>query len=144
MKKYILVLAAVLGLAASSARAEVLWPIASSVYHRSYNNTYLDTQANLYFGVWPVAWGHTAGAVFTVDGWATAKWSNAGWLANVNNSFGGQDENWNLTMTGRNNSAGYAPITFEYALYVKTQAGQWFWANNGGNNYRITHYAYYR
>lgn len=143
MKNWIVMSLACVGMAWTSG-AEVVWPMQSSIYHRSHAGVYMDTAADVIFGVWPVAWGHTAGAVYTPDGWATVKWTQARWMANVNNNFGGQDENWTLYMTGRNNGGGYSPITIEYALYVSNQAGQWFWANNGGSNYRLNHTAYYR
>jgi len=138
-------LAAIVGLAvcAGVSRAEVIWSINQNVYHRSHANVYMDTVAESTFGVWPVAWGHRAGAVYTTDGWQTVKWSNAGWLANVNNPFGGLDENWRVSMQG-STGGGYSPITFEYALYVVNSAGDWSWDNNRGYNHRITHYAYYR
>ncbi|MBU0679732.1 MAG: hypothetical protein KJ626_16640 [Verrucomicrobia bacterium] len=125
-----------------SAFAEHVWLISGSIYHRSAHNVYMGTVASCYMGVWPVAPGHTAGSVYTDDGWQTVKWSSAGWLANVTGPYGNIDENWSLEMSGYH-GGGYSPITFEFALYVTDQWGNWYWDNNGGANHQITHYAYY-
>lgn len=95
---------------------------------------------NITFGVWPVAWGHTAGAVYTDDGWATALWATAKWDANVANPYGGLDESWSVRMFGGGASyigQPFEPFTFEFALYVSNANGQWFWDNNGGMNHHI-------
>ena len=95
---------------------------------------------NITFGVWPVAPGHSAGAVYTDDGWQTVIWGTAKWDTNLSNPYGGQDEAWSVRMFG--GGADYigqpfAPFTFEFALYVKNSANQMFWDSNGGMNHRI-------
>jgi len=92
------------------------------------------------FGVWPVAPGHTAGAVYTDDGWTTVTWATAKWEANVNNPYGGQDESWSVRLFGGGAEyigQPFSPFTFEFALYVKNSANQMFWDSNGGMNHRI-------
>ncbi len=128
-------------IAAGSVQAESIW-YKGHGDRQSYSKyaTVQYVSEKVDFGVWPVAPGHSAGAVYTDDGWATATWGTAKWDANVQNPYGGQDEAWSVRLFG--GGADYIgqpfqPFTFEFALYVANSAGQWFWANNSGMNYRI-------
>ena len=121
-----------------------------SIWYKGYGDrwdytkyaTYQYTNLKVDFGVWPMAYGHTAGAVYTDDGWTTVNWGTGQWVANVANPFGGQDEAWKVYLLGGNTcgqmGCGFTPFTFEFALYVKNSANQTFWNNNGGSNCRIT------
>lgn len=143
MRKMIMaaVVAGMTYLAASGAQADSIWSKGwdqRSEYWKYSTWIYTSIRAN--FGVWPVAWGHTAGIVYTDDGWATATWQNARWVANVNNPYGGQDEAWEVYLFGggcQQMGCGFTPFTFEYALYVQNSSGQWTWDNNRGMNYRV-------
>ena len=144
MKKLLIAwtVAGVLSAFAGAARAETLWyKWADGKYSVSKYATNLYTGIRAHFGVWPVAWGHSAGAVFTDDGWASVNWTDASWEANVANGFGGRDEQWGVWMLGGNGGQyigqPFVPFTFEFALYVRNSSGQWFWDNNRGMNHRI-------
>jgi hypothetical protein len=60
----------------------------------------------------------------------------------VSNPYGGQDEAWITYLLGGNTcptfGCSFTPFTFEFALYVQNAQGQWKWANNGGQNFRIS------
>ena len=144
MKKIILwaVLAAA-GLGIGSASAETIWKkSATRTYDYTKYGTWIYTDLRVEYGVWPVAFGHTSGSVWTDDGWQTVRWSTGQWVANVSNPYGGQDEAWAVDMlaggpNGRSMGQAFTPFTVEYALYVKNAAGQWAWDNNGGQNHRF-------
>ena len=145
MKKFMMMALAVAGLLTMPVlgHAESIWYKGwSDRYDYSKYATYQYTSIKADIGVWPVAYGHTAGAVYTDDGWATVNWVNAQWVANVPNAFGGQDEAWKVYLLGGNTcgqmGCGFTPFTFEFALYVRNAAGQTTWANNGGQNYRVS------
>ncbi len=138
-----LVVGMALGLGSvSSSQAEAIWfKKVDGRYDYWKYATYLATQLKIDFGVWPVAPGHTAGAVFTDDGWATAKWQPAEWQANVQGPFGGWDEAWSVWVTvggghGQYVSQPFTPYWVEFALYVRDHYGNWTWDNNGGMNHR--------
>jgi len=125
----------------ADARAESIWfkQVANRYDYTKYA-TWLAVQLKIDFGVWPVAPGHSAGAVFTDDGWATAIWQGAHWQANVQSPYGGTDEAWSVWISATGENGQYmgqqlTPFTIEYALYVSNANGQWFWDNNSGMNY---------
>lgn len=125
-----------------AANAEAIWYKWYDGKYSSYKYaTYLYTGIEVHFGVWPVAPGHSAGAVFTDDGWNTVMWQEAAWESNIDNPYGGQDEQWGVWMLGGNGGQymgqDFTPFTFEFALYVNDQYGNQYWANNGGANYQI-------
>lgn len=146
MKKALLTLLVAGGMAlglAGSSQAESIWYKGwGDRFEYSYHTSYQYTSIKVSFGVWPVAPGHTAGAVYTDDGWATVNWSKAQWEANVSNPYGGQDEAWITYLLGGNTcptfGCSFTPFTFEFALYVQNAQGQWKWANNGGQNFRVS------
>jgi hypothetical protein len=132
-----------LGLVAGSmaSKAEVIW-YKGHGDRQSYTkySTVQYVSERVDFGVWPVAYGHTAGSVYTDDGWTTATWATAKWEANVSNPYGGQDESWSVRLFGGGSDyigQPFQPFTFEFALYVKNSSNQMFWENNGGMNHRI-------
>jgi hypothetical protein len=143
MKKAVLLimLAGILGWMAPSATAESIWfKQVDARYDYTKYATWLMTQLKIDFGVWPVASGHTTGAVYTDDGWATAIWQNGQWQANVTGPFGGTDEAWSVWINAGGENGQYmgqpfSPFTIEYALYVTDAQGNWYWANNGGQNF---------
>ena len=145
MKKSLWVFVAGLMLAAgsfSAAQAEVIWfKKVDGRYDYTKYATWLATQLKVDFGVWPVAYGHTAGVVYTDNGWATAHWQTANWQANVQGPYGGWDEAWSVWFSASGENGKYvgqpfSPFTIEYALYVSNANGDWAWDNNGGMNYR--------
>lgn len=126
----------------SVARAETIWYQGwGDRFDYNYRTSYQYTSVQARFGVWPVAYGHSAGVVFTDDGWATVNWKNAEWVANVPNPYGGRDESWKVFLLGGRTcqtfGCSFTPFTFEFALYVQNAQGQWFWDNNHGFNHRI-------
>ena len=141
MKKFLAILTLGMMMLAGSVQAEAIWfKKVDGRYDYTKYATWLATQLKIDFGVWPVAYGHTAGAVYTDNGWATVRWQNAQWQANVGNPYGGQDEAWSVWISGTGPNGQYmgqpfTPFTIEYALYV-TANNQWFWDNNGGQNHR--------
>ncbi len=90
------------------------------------------TSLEVTFGVWPVALGHRAGAVWTADGWQTVNWTDATWEGNIPNLYGGNDEKWKVIM--QLGSSPY-PVSFWYALYVEDSHGNKSWDNNNSLNY---------
>jgi len=143
MKNMMKALVAVLGaiVVAGSVNAESIW-YKGHGNRQSYSKyaTVQYVSENVTFGVWPVAPGHEAGAVYTDDGWQSAVWATAKWDANVNNPYGGQDEAWSVRLFGGGASyigQPFEPFTFEFALFVKNSANQMFWDNNGGMNHSI-------
>lgn len=88
---------------------------------------------DVWFGIWPVALGHQAGAVWTIDQWNTIRKDPAAWEGNVPNPYGGYDEHWKVTMSVGNSM--YYPVKFWYALYVKDSQEITYWDNNRGRNY---------
>lgn len=128
-------------MAAGAVQAETIW-YKGHGDRQNYSKyaTVLSVSERVDFGVWPVAPGHTAGAVFTADGWNTVNWGTAKWDANVRNAYGSWDEAWSVRVYGGGAGAigaPFKPFTFEFALYVSNAAGQWFWDNNNGLNHRI-------
>lgn len=110
-----------------------IWRESASIIGAGYTFHGHDLAAGLqvYFGVWPVALGHTAGAVWTCDGWKTTNWGQAHWVQNVANQFGGFDECWELNILNVVES----PVRFWYALWVDDSQGCRHWDNNHGWNY---------
>ena len=143
MKKWsVLLVMAVLALGSfQQARGEAIWfKKVDGRYDYTKYATWLAVQLKIDFGVWPVAAGHTAGAVFTDDGWQSVYWQNAHWQANVQGPFGGWDEAWSvwISASGENGQfvgQPFTPFTIEYALYVTDANGVWTWDNNGGLNH---------
>lgn len=86
-------------------------------------------EALLLFTVSPIALGHRAGLVFTMDGWATTHWAEAHWCSN--DSY---HENWEIAMTQVP-----AGKKFWFALWAEDWQGARYWDNNGGWNYEIYH-----
>lgn len=133
---------AAIGLSVATADAETIWQKSTRrTYDYTKYGTWLYTDLRVEYGVWPVAWGHTSGTVWTDDGWQNVRWSTGQWLANVANPYGGQDEAWAVDMlaggpNGRYMGQPFSPFTIEYALYVKDAAGNWTWNNNSGGNFR--------
>lgn len=82
----------------------------------------------LRIGMSPVGAGHTAGAVYSING---GSWSgaNAVWLENQPGAYGGQDEIWGVTI--HNLSKG---DTVRYALWGSLGSGQ-IWDNNNWQNF---------
>jgi len=137
-----LMLGAVVALGSlADARAESIWfKQVSNRYDYTKYATWLATQLVIDFGVWPVAAGHTAGAVYTDDGWATVIWQGAHWQANVQGPFGGWDEAWKVWISASGENGQYmgqqlTPFTIEFALYVTDANNNWYWDNNSGANY---------
>lgn len=125
-----------------SSSAEVVW-LKQAGDRQDYSKyaTLQYASIKVSFGVWPVAWGHTAGTVWTDDGWQTVNWQTANWESNVANPFGGQDEAWGVRLFGNGNNGRYVgqpfePFAYEYALYVTDRNGNWNWDNNRGLNHR--------
>ncbi len=135
MKKALVIMAMALGIAAA-AKAETIWEIrhfAGQLEIEGFTYENPNTVCRSLFGVWPVASGHSAGSVWTVDAWNTVNWATAGWCQNVNNQYGSQDEWWTVTMTYQ--ATDPTSIQYWYALYVDDQYGNRYWDNNGGWNY---------
>jgi len=126
----------------TGAHAESIWfKQVGGRYDYTKYATWLATQLRVDFGVWPVAYGHTAGVVYTDNGWATAKWQTANWQANVQGPYGGWDEAWSVWFSASGTNGQYvgqpfSPFVIEYALYVSDANGTWTWDNNSGQNYR--------
>lgn len=125
----------------ADARAESIWlkGVAGRFDYTKYA-TWIATQLEIDFGVWPVAYGHTAGSVFTDDGWATAAWQTAAWKYNTQGPYGGWDESWKVYISASGENGAYvgqpfSPFVIEYALYVTDASGNWYWDNNGGYNH---------
>ncbi|MBU0676795.1 MAG: CBM21 domain-containing protein [Verrucomicrobia bacterium] len=95
-------------------------------------------RASVDIGVWPVAPGHTVGIVYTLDGWRSYRWGEAGWVRNVQ-GLGGMDEAWIFRSSNYMwDVTGYLyPLDFEFALCVSDQWGNWYWDNNGGMNHHL-------
>ena len=141
MKKLLVTLciaAVSLGFAARCAKAETIWYIDGYAYPQYEDGLFLESVSSVDFGVWPVAPGHVAGAVYTIDGWNTVQWGSASWEYNVPNDYGSYDEHWNWyqNLNGpqptHNN-----PVYLWFALYVDDQYGNRYWDNNGGWNYQL-------
>ncbi|MBU0677759.1 MAG: hypothetical protein KJ626_06550 [Verrucomicrobia bacterium] len=130
-------------LSAVVGKAETVWfKNAGDRYDYNYMGSWIYTSVMVNFGVWPVAAGHSAGTVYTADGWRTAFWGEASWVANVPNLYGGNDEAWRVRLFGNGGNGNFAgarfvPFAFEFALYVDDQYGARYWGNNGGLNYQI-------
>lgn len=90
------------------------------------------TQLKVVLNVRPVAPNHKVGAVWTVDEWATVRWSEAVWKENKPDSYGGYGEMWEVEMV---ESQTPTPVKFWYALYVENSQGMRVWDNNSGWNY---------
>ncbi len=143
MKKTMIALVLGAMLAGTAAvQAESIWNkgVAARYDYTKYA-TWLATQLKVDFGVWPCAWGHSTGAVYTDNGWQKVMWANGQWEKNVAGPFGGWDESWTVYIGGTGPNGQYMgqkliPFSIDYALYVKNGAGQWFWDNNKGMNYR--------
>ena len=103
---------------------------------------YLYTTVRIDIGVDPAAAGHEVGVVYTDDGWNTVRWGAALWTGNIENSFGGAEEAWTAYLAGVPGCAQPGcmarPLTFEFALFVKTASGQMIWNSRGGHFFRIT------
>ena len=112
---------------------ENIWRIEDNPSWYSQHGHRVWTVLEVTFGVWPVASGHQAGVVWTVDGWQTARWTPAGWAQNVPNAYGGYDEIWRASL---NAGATPGPVPFWYALYIQDSQGRRRWDNNGGWNYQ--------
>ena len=131
-----------LSVAAVSAEAESIWFKGFGArYDYEKYGTWLATQIRGDFGVWPVAPNHSAGAVYTDNGWLNAYWTDAQWQANVRNPYGGLDEAWSVWVSasgtnGRSIGSPFMPFVIETAVYVRNGSGQWSWDNNQGYNYR--------
>lgn len=124
-----------------SADAESIW-LKEVVGRYDYTKyaTWLATQLEIDFGVYPLAAGHSAGSVYTDDGWVTANWNDASWKYNVQGPYGGWDESWKVYIGGSGDNGqqigqDFIPFNIEYALYVTDANGNWYWDNNGGNNH---------
>ncbi len=130
-----LAVAAVLSVETASANA--IWQIRSTggQYHRY--GMYVGQGAKAQFGVWPVAPGHSAGAVWTWDGWNTVRWREANWCWNQQGPYGNWDEVWLVAMWLSPDDYGPWTVDITYALYVDNQYGQRFWDNNNGMNYTL-------
>lgn len=125
----------------SSASAEAIWfkEVSNRFDYVKYA-TWIMTQLKVDFGVWPVAPGHTAGAVFTDDGWASVYWQEAEWEYNAPSPFGSWDEHWTVYLNARGENGQYmgqslVPFNVEFALYVTDAEGNWYWDNNNGWNH---------
>lgn len=142
MKKLIMAMIVGLVLAAATAvQAESIWNkgVVARYDYTKYA-TWLATQLKVDFGVWPCAWGHSTGAVYTDDGWNSVFWADGQWERNVQGPFGSWDESWTVYISGGGDNGQYmgqpfSPFTVEYALYVRNAAGQWAWDNNRGMNH---------
>jgi len=126
----------------ADARSESIWfKKVDGRYDYTKYATWLAVQLKIDFGVWPVANGHTAGAVYTDNGWASAYWQTAHWQANVQGPYGGWDEAWSVWISASGGHGQYvgqpfSPFVIEFALYVTDANGNWYWDNNGGQNHR--------
>jgi hypothetical protein len=111
---------------------DTIWQInaSSQWYSRLGIRVWSATEVTL--GVWPVAPGHRAGAVWTTDGWQTVRQDSARWRRNIANPFGRDDEEWVVTMIIQSSQN---PVRFWYALYVEDGQGIRYWDNNNGWNY---------
>lgn len=125
----------------SSASAEAIWfkEVSNRFDYVKYA-TWIMTQLKVDFGVWPVAPGHSAGAVFTDDGWASVYWQEAEWEYNAPGPFGSWDEHWTVYLGARGENGQYmgqslVPFNVEFALYVTDANGNWYWDNNNGWNH---------
>lgn len=136
-KSYSIVIGLVFFAAVISATAESIWQIRQDGGKFSAYGMYVGQGVKAGFGVWPVASGHSAGAVWTFDGWSTVIWTDASWCENVQGPYGSWDEHWVVPMyvpkewTG----GGIQDVSVNYALYVDNAQGQRFWDNNAGMNY---------
>ncbi len=132
----VLVGAAVL-LSVVSASAEAIWKIQDDGGKFTLKGVYLGQGVKAKFGVWPVAAGHSAGAVWTHNGWSSVHWTDASWCENVQGPYGGWDEHWLVAMFVQPTWTGGGPVdvNVNYALYVDNAAGERSWDNNGGMNY---------
>jgi len=145
MKKGMMAMLVGMALAAgamSDARGEAIWfKKVDGRYDYTKYATWIATQLKIDFGVWPIAPGHSTGAVYTDNGWAKAYWQNGHWQANVQSPYGGWDEAWSVWISATGNNGQYvgqpfSPFTIEFALYVTDANGKWYWDNNGGMNHR--------
>ena len=132
MKK-IVVMALLAMVGAGVVQAEHIW-VKSKQYVRYVYNGFGPGEAGFKakFGVWPVAAGHTAGAVWTPDGWTTVRWATASWCRNVTGPYGNVDEEWNVGYQST-----FIPNSFSFAVYVVNSAGVWTWDNNNGLNHTV-------
>ncbi len=146
MKKLFITLciaAASLGFAAHCAKAETIWYKSGYAYAQYEDGYFTANWEEVDFGVWPVASGHSAGSVWTIDAWNTVNWGTASWVQNVPNSYGSYDEDWNWSqyLNGpeptHNN-----PVYLWFALYVDDQYSNRYWDNNGGWNYQLVSSCY--
>lgn len=126
----------------SAVCADAIWfkEVANRYDYTKYA-TWIMTQLKVDFGVWPVAAGHEAGAVYTDDGWETVYWQPAEWEYNAQGPFGGWDEHWAVWMNASGENGQYmgqdlVPFTVEFALYVTDAEGNWYWDNNNDWNYQ--------
>ena len=133
------IVAAVCLLGGNRARGEVIWYKGGAAGHNFQYGSYAGTAVGVTFGVWPVAPGHSAGAVWTTDGWRTVHWSPAQWAQNVPGSAGNLDEEWRWaeTITCTPTPAYGTQTYIWFAVYVDNQSGQRSWDNNNGWNYQL-------
>lgn len=140
MKKALIFALASAALTAGSFGESIWFKQVANRYDYTKYATWLMTQLKIDFGVWPVAPGHSAGCVFTDDGWSSVFWQDAQWEYNAQGPFGGWDEHWTVYITAQGENGQYmgqelTPFTIDFALYVTDQYGNWYWDNNGGMNY---------
>lgn len=136
MRKSIITLAvsaALLGCV--SASAETIWRKSAVAYVYTYIGIYISHEMDINLGVWPVASGHSTGAVWTPDGWNTVNWASGTWAQNVPNQYGSYDESWWIDISHVDAGGKCEDVYFWYALYVDTSDSTRYWDNNGGYNY---------
>ena len=127
-----------IGLWSNPALAEDIWYIDGESSEHPYRGPSEITTVSVHFGVWPVAFGHSAGVVYTDDAWKTVRWDRARWVENVPNEYGGWDEIWrwyNGCVSVRHPWEPKPKIWF--ALYVDDTLGNRTWDNSDGWNYEL-------
>jgi len=129
---------------ASLSHGEAIWLKSAEYVKLQPYSTITSTGFKLNVGVWPVAPGHSVGAVYSPDGWQTVLWtdsspsgvwSGGNWCENVTGPFGNVDESW-VVWTSLGVSYYGIPSNYDFALFVNTTNGT-YWDNNGGNNYQV-------
>lgn len=137
MRNHLYVMAAAFLVSVSISWSEAIWQIQHDGGKFYVSGFYLGQGVKAKFGVWPVAAGHSTGAVWTHNGWSSVHWATGYWCENVQGPYGEWDEHWlvPLYVTPDWTGGGPADVGVHYALYVDNADEDRFWDNNGGNNY---------
>ena len=133
MKK--MILAALAALLPALGQAEIVWKRCDVASTTGAYGQYPSVTASVKVGVWPVALGHSVGAIWTADNWRTVQWAFGSWCWNEPSptGTGDWDESWRVHWSLPEAQAS----SFQYAIFVQDALGNLYWDNNHGWNHEL-------